>query len=96
MFSIEILTDLLLDKDIKLDQAEAPIIRLLHNLYAESDKFYPIEKRKRISDFEALTNETIDVMSTSSEAKPWNSTALMKVLNGMISKLKDFEPINPA
>lgn len=94
MFSIDILTDLFLDYE--LQEAEAPIIRLLHNLYAESDKYYPIEKRKRISDFEALTNETIDVMSTSSEAKPWNSTALMKVLNGMISKLKKFESINPA
>jgi hypothetical protein len=35
-------------------------------------------------------------MSTASEAKPWNSTALMKVLNGITDKLKKFGPINPA
>lgn len=93
MFSIDILTDLFVSYE--LQEAEAPIIRLLHNLYAESDKYYPIEKRKRISDFEALTNEAIDVMSTASDAKPWNSSALMKVLNGMTDKLKKFGPINP-
>ena len=35
-------------------------------------------------------------MTTASEAKPWNSTALQKVLKGIIGKLKQFEPINPA
>jgi hypothetical protein len=49
MFSIDILTDLFVSYE--LQEAEAPVIRLLHNLYAESDKYYPIEKKKRISDY---------------------------------------------
>ena len=35
-------------------------------------------------------------MTTASDAKPWTSTALMKVLNGMTDKLKKFGPIDPS
>ena len=40
LFPLDILTDLF--NNYELFEAEAPIIRLLHNLYIESDKFYPI------------------------------------------------------
>lgn len=52
MFTLDILSDLF--EKYELHEAEVPIIRLLHNLYAESEKFYPIEKKKRISDWEKL------------------------------------------
>jgi hypothetical protein len=40
MFSADILTDLFLYES--LEEAEPPIIRLLHNLYIESDPYYAI------------------------------------------------------
>ena len=64
MFTLDILSDLF--EKYELHEAEVPIIRLLHNLYAESERFYPIEKKKRISDWEKLRDETIDVMTTTS------------------------------
>lgn len=94
LFPVDILTDLFVDE--QLQEAEAPMIRLIHNLYAENDKYYPIEKKKRISDYAVLAEESIDIMSTASEAKPWNSSALMKVLKGMTTKLKNFGRIDPA
>jgi hypothetical protein len=38
----------------KLEEAEVPVIRLLHYLYAESERFYPIERKKRVVDYERL------------------------------------------
>lgn len=64
MFTLDILSDLF--EKYELHEAEVPVIRLLHNLYAESEKFYPIEKKKRISDYDKMQEETIDVMSTTS------------------------------
>jgi hypothetical protein len=92
MFTLDILSDLFEKYD--LFEAEVPIIRLLHNLYAESEKFYPIEKKKRISDYNSLKVEVVDVMTTTSETKPWNPP-LKRVLNCLQSKLKKFGPIDP-
>ncbi len=52
MFSIYIFADFLWVMSFyELQEAETSIIRLLHNLYAENEKYYSIEKRKRIYDF---------------------------------------------
>lgn len=64
MFTLDILSDLF--EKYELYEAEVPIIRLLHNLYAESERFYPIERKKRISDFASLRTEVVDVMTTTS------------------------------
>ena len=37
-----------------LEEAEVPIIRLLHYLYAESELYYPIEKKRKILNYNAL------------------------------------------
>jgi hypothetical protein len=92
MFTLDILSDLF-DKD-NLYESEAPIIRLLHNLHAESERFYPIEKKKRISNFDALQSEVIDAMATTSPVKPWNPP-LERVLKRLQQKLKTFGPIDP-
>ena len=52
MFTADILTDLFLNES--LEEAEPSIVRLLHNLYIESDPYYSIEKNKRISDYNIL------------------------------------------
>lgn len=93
MFTLDILSDLF--EHYELHEAEVPVIRLLHNLYAESEKFYPIEKKKRISDYDRLKEEEVDVMTTTSEVKPWNPP-LKRVLDCLQKKLSEFGPINPA
>lgn len=94
MFTLDILSDLF-EKE-ELHEAEVPIIRLLHNLYAESEKFYPIEKKKRISDYDQMQEEeAIDIMTTTSEVKPWQPP-LKRVLDCLKRKLSDFGPINPS
>lgn len=40
IFSLDVLSELFQKYD--LHEAEVPIIRLIHNLYAESERFYPI------------------------------------------------------
>lgn len=40
MFSADILTDLMLEEN--LEEAEPSVVRLLHNLYIESDPYYAI------------------------------------------------------
>lgn len=92
-FSLDILADLF-EKE-QLYEAEAPIIRLLHNLHAESDKYYPIEKNKKISNYNSLRESTIDVMTTNANVKPWNPP-LRRVLDCLKKKLKAFGPINPS
>ena len=93
MFTLDILSDLF--EKYELHESEVPIVRILHNLYAESEKYYPIEKKKKISDYEKLQAEVVDVMSTTSEVKPW-MPPLKRVLDCLQSKLKRFGPINPA
>ena len=68
---------------------------MLHNLYIESDPYYAIEKKKRISDYDSLANETIDVMNAE-KTKPWKAQSLMKILNGVLNKLKGYGSINPS
>lgn len=92
-FSLDILADLF-EKE-QLYEAEAPIIRLLHNLHAESDKYYPIEKNKKISNYNSLRESAIDVMTTNANVKPWNPP-LRRVLDCLKKKLKAFGPINPS
>lgn len=40
MMTLDVLTELFENEN--LEEAEVPIIRLLHYLYAESERFYPI------------------------------------------------------
>ena len=65
-------------------------------MHAESEKFYPIEKNKKISDFNSLKDERIDVMTTTNpDNKPWNPP-LRRVLDCLKTKLKNYGPINPS
>jgi hypothetical protein len=94
MFSADILTDLMLEES--LEEAEPSVVRLLHNLYIESDPYYAIEKNKRILDYDALQNTTIDVMNAE-KTQPWKAQSLMKILNGILDKIKNqYGPINPS
>ena len=68
---------------------------MLHNLYIESDPYYAIEKNKRISDYNLLKDEKIDVMNAV-KTQPWKAQSLMKILNGVLKKLKkNYGPIDP-
>lgn len=66
-----------------------PIIRLLHYLYAESELFYPIEKKRKILNFNMLarTEEEISIHSTLSDLKPWDPP-FGRVLEKLVAKLK--------
>ena len=59
MFTQDILTELF--ENYQLYESEVPIIRLLHNLHAENERYYPIERKKRISDWEKLKDEEVDI-----------------------------------
>jgi hypothetical protein len=65
-----------------LHEAEVPVTRLLHYLYAESEKFYPIEKKRKILDFNHLANaeDEIELHSTLSADKPWDDPLFNRVL----------------
>lgn len=52
IYSLQLLGDLFENEE--LYEAEVPIIRLLHYLYAESEFFYPIEKKRKILNFNML------------------------------------------
>jgi hypothetical protein len=52
MMTLDVLSELF--ENHELHEAEVPVIRLLHYLYAESERFYPIERKKRIVDYEKL------------------------------------------
>ena len=49
LFSLDLLGDLF--EHYNLYEAEIPIIRLIHYLYAESEYYYPIERKRRILKF---------------------------------------------
>jgi hypothetical protein len=82
-----------------LHEAEVPVIRLIHYLYAESEVFYPIEKKRKILDFNHLANaeEEISLHSTLSLVKPWDDPLFNRVLMKLLSKLKECAaiPISP-
>ncbi len=49
MFTLDVLSELFEKYD--LHQAEVPVTRLLHYLYVESEKFYPMERKRRLMNF---------------------------------------------
>lgn len=51
-YTLQLLGDLFENEE--LHEAEVPIIRLLHYLYAESENFYPIEKKRKILNYHTL------------------------------------------
>jgi hypothetical protein len=71
VYTLKILGDLFENEDLK--EAEVPIIRLIHYLYAESEKFYPIEKKRKILNYNTLAAnaDEISIHSTPSDIKPW-------------------------
>ena len=66
-----------------------PVIRLLHYLYAESENFYPIEKKRKILNYNTLARveDGISIPSTPSLFKPWDSP-LARVLEKLLEKLR--------
>ena len=52
IYTLELLGDLFEREE--LHEAEVPVIRLLHYLYAESENFYPIEKKRKILNYNTL------------------------------------------
>lgn len=82
----------------ELHEAEVPVIRLLHYLYAESENFYPIEKKRKILNYNTLarSEDEISIHSTLSAVKPWDSP-LARVLEKLLEKLKGYResPISP-
>jgi hypothetical protein len=76
-----------------------PVIRLLHYLYAESENFYPIEKKRKILNYNTLARaeDQISIHSTPSLYKPWDSP-LARVLDKLLEKLRSQRetPISPA
>lgn len=71
VYTLKILGDLFENEELK--EAEVPIIRLIHYLYAESEKFYPIEKKRKILNYNTLAAnaDEISIHSTPSDIKPW-------------------------
>lgn len=51
-YTLQLLGDLFEHEE--LHEAEVPIIRLIHYLYAESENFYPIEKKRKILNYNTL------------------------------------------
>lgn len=57
----------------ELYEAEVPILRILHYLYAESENFYPVERKRRIVNFKELSGDVQPtIISTHSAIKPWD------------------------
>ena len=92
MMTLDVLTELFENEN--LEEAEVPIIRILHYLYAESERFYPIERKNRIVDYEKLATQEITVMCTNSDVKPWDPP-INRVLRVLLQKLRTFGPIHP-
>ena len=91
IFSLDVLGDLFENQE--LHEAEIPIIRLLHYLYAQSQYFYPIEKRRRLLNYNAIEgDEGIQVNSTHSDIKPWDPP-LDRILSRLLTRIKDFKAI---
>ena len=89
MFTKDTLTDL-----IKLDlfQAEVPIIRLLHYLYIESEKFYPTEKIEKISS-EVVEEKTPEELSKE-KIKFEEKAKLKPILLKVQEKLSKYSSVN--
>jgi hypothetical protein len=70
---------------------------MLHYLYAESENFYPIEKKRKILNFNKLAEgqEGIAVNCTASKTnKPWDPP-FDRILARLLNKLKEYGPIDP-
>lgn len=52
LLTAEALSDLMTNEE--LFEAEAPLIRIMHYLYAESPAFYPIDQVTRVITWESL------------------------------------------
>jgi hypothetical protein len=69
------------------------VIRLLHYLYAESEEYYPIEKRRRLLNYNELSGgDGINMNSTHSAKKPWEAP-LDRILVRLLARVKSFGPI---
>jgi hypothetical protein len=82
-YNLQLLGDLFEREE--LHEAEVPVIRLLHYLFAESENFYPIEKKRKILNYNNLarTEDEISIHSTLSAVKPWDSP-LARVLEKLL------------
>lgn len=69
-FTLELLTNIFENEE--LYEAEVPVLRILHYLYAESEVFYPVERQKKIVNFNVLNQDLKpSIISTPSAIKPW-------------------------
>ena len=79
----------------ELYEAEVPVIRLLHYLYAESEFYYPIEKERKILNYNNLhEGENISIFYTPCEQRPWEPP-FDRILATVMRKLKTYGPIVP-
>lgn len=88
MMTLEVLTELMTQE--KLFDAEVPIIRIIHYLYAENENFYPIDRVTRVCNYKKI-DEEIKINSTKSQVRPIR--LLGPVMDSLISKLKAYGPI---
>ena len=65
----------------------------MHYLYAESESYYPIEKRRRLLNYHSIIEESISLNSTHSPEKPWEAP-LDRILNRLLERIKTFGPID--
>lgn len=65
--TLDVLSELITKEN--LFDAEVPIIRIMHYLYAESENFYPIDRITRVLNYNQL-EEKITINSTKSEVRP--------------------------
>ena len=91
IFPLQILADLFDHEE--LHEAEIPVTRLLHYLYAEGEEFYPIEKRRKLLNYHSLDGEEgVTINATSSEVKPWEAP-LDRILARLLRRVRMFGPI---
>ena len=91
IFPLNLLGDLF--ENYELYEAEVPVIRLLHYLYTETEKYYPIERRRRLFNINSLEGtDSVAMNCTSSIQKPWEPP-LDRILVRLLNRLKAFGPI---
>lgn len=72
---------------------EMPIIRIMHYLYAESQRYYPIDRITRVLNYNTL-EDNIRINCSQGEIRP--KEALGSTMECLIRKLKKYGPIDPA
>ena len=88
MLTQDVLSELMIN--YKLYNVEAPIIRIMHYLYAESQRFYPIDKITRVLNFNKL-EEAVKLNCTRSIVRP--KEIIGPVMTCIIDKLKQYSSI---